>query len=54
MGFDIKLSAVISAFFTGWIGIILAFNSILANNETGTGVCLIASALAFGFIIVRK
>jgi hypothetical protein len=51
MKFDIKLSATLSAFITGWIGIIFAINSSLSNNETGAGVCLISSALAFGFII---
>lgn len=51
MKFDIKLSATISAFITGWIGIIFAINSSLSNNETRTGICLMASALAFGFII---
>jgi hypothetical protein len=51
MKFDIKLSATLSAFITGWIGIIFAINSSLSNNETSAGVCLISSALAFGFII---
>ncbi|MCW3976027.1 MAG: hypothetical protein O2U61_07215 [Candidatus Bathyarchaeota archaeon] len=52
--FDIKISAAISAFIAGWIGIVFAINSILANNETGAGICLIASALAFGFIIIKN
>ncbi len=50
MKFDIKLSATISAFITGWIGIIFAINSNLANNETGAGICLISSALALGLL----
>ena len=54
MEFNIKYSATISAFITGWIGIILAINSNFSNNETGAGMCLIASALAFGFIMIRK
>ena len=54
MKFDIKLSATISAFITGWIGIIFAINSSLSNNRTNAGICLIASALAFGFIIFSK
>jgi len=54
MELNIKLSATISAFITGWFGIIFAINSILANNENGAGICLIASALAFGFIMIRK
>jgi hypothetical protein len=51
---SLNLSAVISAFITGWIGIVLAINSILGGDETGAGVCLIASALAFGFITMFK
>jgi hypothetical protein len=54
MKYDIKLSAIISAFITGWIGIIFAINSNLSNNETGAGICLISSALAFGFIIIKN
>jgi hypothetical protein len=52
--FDIKKTASISAFIAGWIGIVFAINSILANNETGAGICLIASVLAFGFIVMKK
>jgi hypothetical protein len=51
---NLKISAFVSAFFTGWIGIILAINSVLSGNETGAGVCLIASALAFGLIVKSK
>ena len=51
---SLNLSAALSAFITGWIGIVLAINSILGGNETGAGVCLIASSLAFGFITILK
>ena len=51
---SLNLSAAISAFLTGWIGIVFSINSILTGNETGAGVCLIASALAFGLITILK
>jgi hypothetical protein len=54
MEFDIKFSATVSAFITGWIGIIFAINSNLSNNEIGAGICLISSALAFGFIMIKN
>ncbi len=51
---SLNLPAAISAFITGWIGIVLKINSILGGNETGAGLCLIASALAFGSITMLK
>lgn len=56
---DLKTSAVArlavgGALVAGWVGIILAINAMLSANEIGAGVCLVASALAFGFIINRK
>ena len=46
----IKLAAV-GALITGGLGIILAINASLSNNYLGAGVLLVASALAFGFIV---
>jgi hypothetical protein len=54
MKLDIKSSATLSAFITGWIGVILAINSSLSNNGTSAGICLISSALAFGFIMIKN
>jgi len=56
---DLKTSAIArlavgSALITGWIGIILAINAMLSGNEIGAGICLVAAALAFGFIANRK
>jgi len=56
---DLKTSAVArlavgGALITGWIGIILAINAVLSDNEIGAGILLIAAALAFGFVINRK
>ncbi len=46
-----KISAV-GAIITGFIGWILAINSILSGNEIGAGVILAASALAFGLLLI--
>ena len=46
--------AVGGALVAGWVGIVLAINAMLSANEIGAGICLVASALAFGFIINRK
>ena len=46
----IRLAAV-GALITGGLGIILSINAMLSGNEIGAGVLLVASALAFGFIV---
>ena len=56
---DFKSSAVArltigGALVTGWVGIILAINAMLSGDEIGAGICLIAAALAFGFLVNRK
>ncbi len=40
--------AAVSALVSGWVAIVLAFN----NNGMAAGVLLIASALAFGSVLV--
>jgi len=44
--------AAVGAIITGFLGWILAINSMLGNNETAAGVILIASALAFGLLLI--
>ncbi len=34
----------------GFVGLVLAINAALSDQYTGAGVCLIASALAFGLV----
>ncbi len=35
---------------TGFAGLVLAINAALSDQYTGAGVCLVASALAFGAV----
>ncbi len=35
---------------TGFVGLVLALNAASSNQYTGAGVCLVASALAFGAV----
>ncbi|MHA2298601.1 MAG: hypothetical protein ACXAEU_18015 [Candidatus Hodarchaeales archaeon] len=56
---DLKTSTVArlaagGVLLTGWIGIILAINSMIVGDAIGAGICLAASALAFGFVINRR
>ena len=36
---------------TGFVGMVLALNASLSDEYVGAGVCLAASALAFGVIV---
>ena len=41
----------------GFLGVVLALNAAYSDEYTGAGVCLVASALAFGvvgFVSVRR
>ncbi|MDO8578887.1 MAG: hypothetical protein Q7R50_06900 [Dehalococcoidales bacterium] len=44
--------AGVGAIITGFIGWILAINAMVSNNELAAGVLLVASALAFGFLLI--
>ena len=44
--------AAVGAIITGFLGWIMAVNAIAGGNETGAGVILAASALAFGLLLV--
>jgi uncharacterized membrane protein YdcZ (DUF606 family) len=46
----LKRSAIWGSLITGFVGWIFAINSMLGANEIGAGLCLFASALAFGVI----
>lgn len=46
----LKRSATWGSLITGFIGWIFAINSMLSANEIGAGVCLLASAAAFGVL----
>ncbi|MFC1958729.1 hypothetical protein ACFLV6_02305 [Chloroflexota bacterium] len=53
----LKRSAIWGSLITGFVGWICAINSMLSSNEVGAGVCLLASAVAFGiiaFLATRK
>jgi len=53
----LKRSAIWGSLITGFAGWISAINSMLSSNEVGAGVCLLASAAAFGiiaFLATRK
>ena len=44
--------AAVGALATGFFGWILAINAMMGGNETGAGVILIGSALAFGLLLI--
>ena len=44
----IKRSAIWGSLITAFLGWIFAINSMLGGEEIGAGICLFASALAFG------
>jgi len=46
----IKRSATWGSLITGFGSWIFAINSMLSSNEIGAGVCLLASAAAFGIV----
>ena len=46
----LKRSAFWGSLITGFAGLVFAINSILGGEEIGAGVCLFASAVAFGVI----
>ena len=46
----IKRSAIWGSLITGFIGWVFAINSMLGGEEIGAGLCLFASAIAFGVI----
>ncbi len=46
----IKRSAIWGSLITGFAGWIFAINSMLGGEEIGAGLCLFASATAFGVI----
>jgi len=48
----IKRSAIWGSLITGFIGWVFAINSMLGGEEIGAGICLFASALAFGVLAV--
>jgi hypothetical protein len=53
----LKRSAVWGSLITGFGSWVFAINSMLSSNEVGAGVCLLASAAAFGiiaFLATRK
>ena len=37
---------------TGFLGVVLAINAVSSSNETGAGILLAASALAFGLLAI--
>ena len=46
----VKRSAIWGSLITGFVGYIFAINSMLGGEEIGAGICLFASALAFGIL----
>ena len=46
----LKRSAIWGSLITGFVGWIFAINSMLGGEEIGAGLCLFASAIAFGVI----
>ena len=53
----LKRTAIWGSLITAFVGWISAINSMLSSNEVGAGVCLLASAAAFGiiaFLATRK
>ena len=53
----LKRSAMWGSLITGFGSWVFAINSMLSSNEVGAGVCLLASAAAFGiiaFLATRK
>jgi hypothetical protein len=46
----LKRSAIWGSLITGFVGWIFAINSMLGGEEIGAGLCLFASATAFGVI----
>ena len=46
----VKQSAIWGSLITGFVGWIFAINSMLGGEEIGAGLCLFASATAFGVI----
>ncbi|MFC1871711.1 hypothetical protein ACFLYF_04865 [Chloroflexota bacterium] len=53
----LKRSAIWGSLITGFGSWVFAINSMLSSNEVGAGVCLLASAAAFGiiaFVATRK
>ena len=53
----LKRTAIWGSLITGFGSWIFAINSMLSSNEVGAGVCLLASAAAFGiiaFLATRK
>ncbi|MFC2006620.1 hypothetical protein ACFLUQ_00410 [Chloroflexota bacterium] len=53
----LKRSAIWGSLITGFAGWIFAINSMLGGEEIGAGICLFASAAAFGiiaFLATRK
>ena len=53
----LKRSAIWGSLITGFGSWVFAINSMLSSNEVGAGVCLLASAAAFGiiaFLATRK
>jgi hypothetical protein len=46
----IKRSAIWGSLITGFVSWIFAINSMLGGEEIGAGICLFASALAFGVL----
>ena len=45
-----KRSAIGGSLITGFAGWVFAINSMLSGEEIGAGLCLFASAIAFGVI----
>ena len=45
-----KRSAIWGSLITGFAGWVFAINSMLGGEEIGAGLCLFASAIAFGVI----
>jgi len=46
----LKRSAIWGSLITGFAGWVFAINSMLGGEEIGAGLCLFASAIAFGVI----
>lgn len=44
--------AAVGALITGFLGWIMALNAIVSGNETGAGLIMAASALAFGLLLI--
>jgi len=45
-----RRSAILGSLITGFAGWVFAINSMLDGEEIGAGLCLFASAMAFGVI----